>query len=79
MIKTGEENINIRESGINFVESISIGEYDKDYKLIYLKNICNDFETPFLASFYSKNCQFLITREDNPRYPQYLDVYGDFA
>jgi len=36
-------------------------------------------ELNFLASFYSKNCQFLITRVDDPNNPQYLDVYGDFA
>ena len=79
LVKPGEENINIRESGVNFVESISIGEYDKDYKVIYLQNVRNNVGTPFLASFYSKNCQFLITRVDDPNNPQYLDVYGDFA
>ena len=70
MIKKGEEN---RESGINFVESISIGEYEKDYKIIYLQNLRNYVGTPFLVSFYSKNCKFLITRVDDPKNPQYLD------
>ena len=79
LVKPGEENINIRESGVNFVESISIGEYDKDFKIIYLENVRNNVGTPFLASFYSKNCQFLITRVDDRNNPQYLDVYGDFA
>ena len=79
LFKTGEENLNIRESGVNFVESISIGDYEKDYKIIYLQNIRNNVGTPFLATFYSKNCKFLITRIDDPNNPQYLDVYGDFA
>ena len=79
LVKSNEENINIRESGVNFVESISIGEYEKDYKIIYLQNVRNNVGTPFLASFYSKNCKFLITRVDDPNNPQYLDVYGDFA
>jgi len=79
LLKTGKENLNIRESGVNFVESISIGDYEKDYKIIYLQSIRNNVGTPFLASFYSKNYKFLITRIDDPNNPQYLDVYGDFA
>jgi len=49
LIKTGEEKINIRESGVNFVESISIGEYEKDYKIIYLQNLRNNVGTQFFS------------------------------
>jgi hypothetical protein len=45
--------VNIKESGLNFVKSISIGEYEKIYKLIYLQNLRNSHGILFLASFYS--------------------------
>ena len=79
LVKKGENNLNIRESGTNFVESIAIGEEAIDYKLIYLQNFRSDVGTPFLASFYSKNCRFAVTRLDDPKNPKILDRYGDFS
>ena len=79
LVKKGENNLNIRESGTNFVESIAIGEEAIDYKLIYLQNFRSDVGTPFLASFYSKNCRFAVTRLDDPKNPKILDRFGYFS
>ena len=84
LVKDGEENLNIRESGVNFVESIAI---DDDYidqqkpltKIVYLQNTRSDVGCPFLASFYSKNCAFYITRYDDPDHQVLIDRFGDFA
>ena len=70
---------NVRESGVNFVESISIGEYTEDSKYIFLQNFKIDVGTPFLASFYSKNCKFIVSRENDPHNITYLDMYGEFG
>ena len=79
LVKTGENNLNIRESGVNFVESIAIEDQKVDSKLIYLQNYRSDVGTPFLASFYSKNCRFAVTRLDDPTNPKILDRFGDFS
>ena len=79
LVKAGENNLNIRESGTNFVESIAVGENKDNYKLIYLQNFRSDVGTPFLASFYSKNCKFIITRLDDPNKPELLEKFGHFA
>ena len=79
LVKAGENNLNIRESGTNFVESIAIGEEEAFHKLIYLQNFRSDVGTPFLASFNSKNCRFAITRLDDPNKPELLDRYGYFS
>ena len=82
LVKTGENNLNIRESGVNFVESIYIEDVDsskESIKYIYLQNIRTDVGAPFLASFYSKNCKFIITRYDDPQNPQPIETFGQFA
>ena len=79
LIKTGEENINIRESEFNFVESASFGEYEKNYKLIYLLNLRTDVGTPFLASFYSRICKFSIISYDEPEYSRLIKTFGEFS
>ena len=79
LVKTGENNLNIRESGTNFVESIAVGEEEANYKLIYLQNYRSDVGEPFLASFYSKNCEFIISRVDDPAKPQIIERLGDFS
>ena len=82
MVKTGEENLNIRESGVNFVESIALEDStsDKDsVKYVYLQNIRTDVGAPFLASFDSKNCKFIVTRYDDPQNPKPIETFGQFA
>ena len=82
LVKTGEENLNIRESGVNFVESIAIEDFDSNkesVKYVYLQNIRTDVGAPFLASFYSKNCKFIITRYDDPTNPKPIETIGQFA
>ena len=79
LIRKGENNLNIRESGTNFVESINVGEGEANHKLVYLQNFKTDVGMPFLASFYSKNCRFLVSRLDNPEKPEYLERFGDFS
>ena len=82
LVKTGEENLNIRESGVNFVESIAIEDSNSDkdsVKYVYLQNIRTDVGAPFLASFYSKNCKFIITRYDDPQKPIPIETFGQFA
>ena len=79
LVKTGENNLNIRESGTNFVESIAVGEEEANHKLIYLQNFRSDVGAPFLASFYSKNCEFIISRVDDKEKPQIIERLGDFS
>jgi len=79
LVKTGENNLNIRESGVNFVESIAVGEQKANYKLVYLQNFKTDVDVPFLASFYSKNCQFNISRADDPKKPIPIKRFGEIA
>ena len=79
LVKTGENNLNIRESVVNFVESITIGEQKANYKLVYLQNFKTDVDIPFLASFYSKNCQFEISLADDAKKPIPIKRFGDFA
>ena len=82
LVKAGEENLNIRESGVNYVESIAIEDSTsgKDsVKYIYLQNIRTDVGAPFLASFYSKNCKFIVTRYDDPQNPKPIETFGQFA
>ena len=79
LVKPGENNLNIRESGTNFVESIAIEDEKVDSKLIYLQNFRSDVGTPFLASFYSKNCKFAVARSDDPNNQTFLERFGDFS
>ena len=82
LAKKGEENLNLRESGVNFVESIAIEDFNSDkesVKYVYLQNIRTDVGAPFLASFYSKNCKFIITRYDDPSNPKPIETIGQFA
>ena len=82
LVKAGEENLNIRESGVNFVESIAIEDSTSDKesaKYVYLQNIRTDVGAPFLASFYSKNCKFVVTRYDDPQNPKPIETIGQFA
>jgi len=79
LVKKEENNLNIRESGTNFVESIAVGEEEANHKLIYLQNFRSDVGAPFLASFYSKNCEFIISRVDDKEKPQIIERLGDFS
>ena len=79
LIKTGENNLNIRESGVNFVESIAVGENPNNYKDVFLQNYRTDVGVPFVASFYSKNCRFEVSRLDDPNSKNPILNYGDFA
>ena len=80
-VKAGDESkiTNIIESGTNFIESIAIGENKEDSKIIELQNFKIDVGTPFLASFYSKNCKFIVSLENDPHNITFLDMYGYFG
>ena len=80
LVRTGDDsvNTNIIESGINFVESIAVGENLANYKYVVLENHRIEGGAPFLASFYSKNCRFVISTE-TPNSVEYLDMIGNFG
>jgi hypothetical protein len=52
-------NRNKIESGVNYVESIYIGENADYYKYL---DFYNFKKGPYLASFYSQNCKFIVDR-----------------
>ena len=72
----GSGSLNIIESGVNYIESVYIGEdadYYKDVDLLNFK------KGPYLASFYSQNCKFIVTRyigDDKEQYVALHDYYG---
>jgi len=80
-VKTGDvSNItNIIESGTNFVESIDIDDNKESFKYVELQNFKMDIGAPFLTSFYSKNCKFMVSLENNPNKIRYVDMHGDFG
>ena len=80
LVRTGDQsvNTNIIESGVNFVESIAVGENQANYKYVEIENHKIEGGAPFLASFYSKNCRFVISIE-TPNKSEYLDMIGNFG
>ena len=80
LVRAGDEsvNTNIIESGVNFVESIAVGENKANYKFVEIENHKIEGGAPFLASFYSKNCRFVISTE-TPNKSEYLDMIGNFG
>ena len=56
------ENQNYIESGVNYIQSILIGDNAKYYKNYEFKNMRFSLGTPFFINFYSQNCDFVITR-----------------
>ena len=80
LVRSGDQsvNTNIIDSGVNFVESIAVGENQANYKYVEIENHKIEGGAPFLASFYSKNCRFVISTE-TPNKSQYLDMIGNFG
>ena len=74
---TGDSaNRNIIESGVNYVESVYIGENADYFKYVDLLNFKNG---PYLASFYSQNCKFIVSRDlgnDEINFVALNDNYG---
>ena len=69
-------NRNLLESGINYVESIYIGEGADFYKYVDLLNFKNG---PYLASFYSQNCKFMVTRYLQDGQNQYIALHENYG
>ena len=80
IVREGDQskNTNIIESGINYVESIAVGENEANYKYVVMENQKIEGGAPFLASFYSKNCRFVISTETSTK-SEYLDMIGNFG
>ena len=57
------KDVNLIESGVNYIQSILVGDKASLKKHIFFKNLKFDTRTPFLVSFYSQNCRYLVTRE----------------
>ena len=86
LVKKGDEskNINEIESGVNYIQSIYVGE-DADYmKYVKMTNLKFEQGSPFLMNFYSENCQFIISRvikknEDGTTEEEYLPMYDSYS
>ena len=77
-LKRGEMYLNVLESRVNFVESLTTEL--RDYRWITLKNHKKDIGSHFLSSFYSKNCRYNISRYDiNKGRFEIVDTFDDFA
>ena len=78
------ESINRMESGVNFIQSIYIGEDAKFMKYIEMENMKYLQNNPFLVSFYSQNCKFAVSRvigqnadgEDEEEFFPFFQNYG---
>ena len=77
-LKRGDMYLNILESRVNFVESLTTEAHD--YRMITLRNHKKDIGRHFLSSFYSKNCRYKISRYDIDKTNfTIIDTYDDFA
>jgi hypothetical protein len=77
-LKRGSFYMNILESRVNFVESLTTEA--NDFRMITLKNHKKDIGSHFLSSFYSKNCRYTISQLDfSDRKFKIIDTYDDFA
>ena len=56
LVKQTNSNINIIDSGINYISSVGINT-DKS-KVFQLNNFKYEFQVPYLVTFYSQNSQF---------------------
>ena len=54
--------VNTIESGISYLESVSLGESDTFQKYIEIKNYLQYNKQPFLLNFHSYNCKFYVFR-----------------
>ena len=57
---TGDRNI--IESGVNYIQSIIVGDNADFFKEFTFQNFKYASRTPYLASFYSQNCKFVVSR-----------------
>ena len=78
------KNINEIESGVNFIQSILVGDNADYMKYVKMTNIKYEEGSPFLMNFYSQNCQFLISRvikqyEDGTTDDEYLPMYDSYS
>ena len=76
--------INEIESGVNFIQSILVGDNADYMKYVKMTNIKYEEGSPFLMNFYSQNCQFLISRvikryEDGTTDDEYLPMYDSYS
>ena len=55
-------NLNVIESGINFISSIRISHPDDQKKLLDLYNYKSEHKAPYLITFYSQNSKFYSYR-----------------
>ena len=78
------KNVNEIESGVNFVQSIYIGD-DADYmKYVKTSNLKYEQGSDFLINFYSQNCQFVISRtigtnDDGTPKEEYFPMHDSYS
>ena len=75
------DKTNILESGVNYLESIYVGEGSALYKYIDLLNFKASSDIPYLVSFYSQNCKFIISRkkENSETEFEYIYLYDNYG
>ena len=76
-------NGNYIESGVNYIQSILVGDNAKYYKDYKFKNMRFSLGTPLFVNFYSQNCDFVITRsildDDGNSKDVGIPVYDSYA
>ena len=82
--KTKEDSFrtNTVESGVNFLESLYIGEETSLYKYIDFLNFKTESNIPYLVNFYSQNCKFIVSRkkeQDNNTLYEYISLFDNYG
>ena len=81
MVKEGEEKslANNLESGVNYLESVSVGEYGVFEKYIDIDNYLMFQNVSFLLNFYSLNCKFYVFRVSGNEDLQEIEMVENYG
>ena len=72
------------DSGINYIQSIYVGDNSDYMKYIDFENLKYEVLSPFFVNFYSENCDFVVSKrvpdggEESEHY-DYLDMEGNYV
>ena len=74
------------DSGINYIQSIFVGDNSDYMKYIDFENLKYETLSPFFVNFYSENCDFVISKKMTKMVDgkeiedyDYLDMEGNYA
>ena len=73
------KDLNRIESGVNYIQSIFYGEDASFKKNILFKNLKFDTKSPFLVSFYSQNCRYVVTRSIAPSNIEAIPINDNYG